>query len=102
MKNSNKKHYTGWVNDSYSGWLRSDDSSRVSIKGSARPESREAEMGAGRASGKDTINMQKILNAAGSTEEVADQGRQAGQGQNKKDQEYLLYNTETVQYSIIT
>lgn len=59
-------------------------------------------MGAGRASGKDTINMQKILNAAGSTEEVADQGRQAGQGQNKKDQEYLLYNTETVQYSIIT
>ena len=60
-------------------------------------------MGAGRVSGKDTINMQKILNAAGSTEEVTDQGRQVGQGQNKKDQEYLLYNIEnSAQYSIIT
>lgn len=46
--------------------------------------------------------MQKILNAAGSTEEVTDQGRQVGQGQNKKDQEYLLYNIEnSAQYSII-
>ena len=60
-------------------------------------------MGAGRVSGKDTINMQKILNAAGSTEEVTDQGRQVGQGQNKKDQEYLLYNIEnSARYSIIT
>ena len=60
-------------------------------------------MGAGRVSGKDTINTQKILNAAGSTEEVTDQGRQVGQGQNKKDQEYLLYNIEnSAQYSIIT
>ena len=60
-------------------------------------------MGAGRVSGKDTINMQKILNAAGSSEEVTDQGRQVGQGQNKKGQEYLLCNTENaVQYSVIT
>ena len=60
-------------------------------------------MGAGRVSGNDTINVQKILNAAGSTEEVTDQGRQVGQGQNKKDQEYLLYNIDnSAQYSIIT
>lgn len=75
----------------------------LASRGSARPEGREAEMGAGRVSGKDTIKMQKILNAAGSTEEVTDQGRQVCQGQNKKDQEYLLCNIEkSVQYSVIT